>query len=161
MTYSWSPCRIPCLPQPTKEPQLTPVVVGPSDQRDPAVNGDNEMVFLAGPPDSAALYSVNLTSYLDAEQSGRPTRPTSLTLGTGTALFPDASPSAMSHPGWLPDGRVMFSMDGAIYAALPYPHPEQFVELVPPEKGAVHPAGGPTWHRPPLTSYVEAPAFAP
>ena len=58
-----------------KEPQLTPVVVGPSDQRDPAVNADNEMVFVAGPPDSAALYTVDLPSFLDAEQSGRSNAP--------------------------------------------------------------------------------------
>lgn len=142
-----------------EEPQLTPVVGGPADQRDPAVNGDNEMVFLAGPPGSAALYSVNLTSYLDAEQGGRTGARTNVTLGTGTAIFPDAA-QAVAHPGWLPDGRVMFSMDGAIYAALPYARPEQFVELVAPDKGAVHPAGGPAWHQPPLTSYVETPAIA-
>ena len=56
------------------EPRLTPVVSGPSDQRDPAVNADNEMVFLAGPPESAAIYTVNLTSHLDAEQSGQTQR---------------------------------------------------------------------------------------
>ena len=60
---------------------------------------------------------------------------------TGTALFPDAE-QPMSHPGWLPDGRIIFSMDGGIYAALPYTGPDQFVELVPPGEDAVHPAAG-------------------
>lgn len=141
-------------------PLLTPIVVGPSDQRDPAVNADNEMVFVAGPADSAALYTIDLTGSLDAEQSGQADAPAGLAPRTGTALFPDAV-QPMSHPGWLPDGRVIYSMDGTIYAALPYADPDQFIELVPPGVGAVHPAGGPVWYRPPLTSYVAAPASAP
>lgn len=139
------------------EPRLTPVVGGPSDQRDPAVNGDNEMVYVVGGPDSAALYTIDLTSYLDAEQAGR-TAAASLEPSTGTALFPDAD-RPMAHPGWLPDGRVIFSMDGGIYAAQPYASPDQYVELVSP--GAVHPAAGPAWYRPPLTSYIEAPLSSP
>ena len=143
-----------------KELLLTPVVVGPADQRDPAVNADNEMVFVAGPADSAALYTIDLTGFLDAEQSGRSDAPAGLAPGTGTALFPDTT-QPMSHPGWLPDGRTIFSMDGAIFAALPYTGPDQFVELVPPGVDAVHPAAGAAWYRPPLTSYVEAPPSAP
>ena len=142
-----------------EEPRLLPVAAGPSDQRDPAVNADNEMVFLDGPPDSAALYTINLTSYLDAGQNGRTTA-AGVAPSAGTALFPNAE-QAMAHPGWLPDGRVMFSMDGGIYAALPYARPDQFVEIVPPGEGAVHPAAGPGWHRPPLASSVEAPLAAP
>lgn len=82
---------------------------------DPAVNADNEMAFVVGSADSAALYTVSLTGYLNAELNGR----TTVALATGTALFPDAERS-MSHPGWLPDGRVVFSSDGGIYAALPF-----------------------------------------
>ena len=142
-----------------EEPRLTPVVSGPSDQRDPAVNADNEVVFLAGSPESAALYTADLTTYLDAEQNGQANVTTSTMPSTGTALFPDTH-RAMAHPGWLPDGRVIFSMDGGIYAALPYAQPDQFEELVPPGERAVHPAAGPAWYRPPLTSYVE-PSSAP
>ncbi len=141
------------------EPRLTPVVSGPSDQRDPAVNAENEMVFLAGSPVSAALYTVNLTSYLDAEQSGQLNAAAGLAANAGTALFPDTE-QAMAHPAWLPDGRVIFSMDDGIYAAPPYAEPDQFIELVPPEEGVVHPAAGTAWYRPPLASYVE-PSSAP
>ena len=149
------------VPDPTTsaadtEPRLLAIVTGPADQRDPAVNADNEMVFVAGPPDSTALYTVNLTPYLDAEQTGQTMAADGVTQSAGTALFPDAQ-QAMAHPGWLPDGRVIFSMAGGIYAALPYAREDQFAELVPPAEGAVHPAGGPAWHRPPLTAYIEAP----
>ncbi|MFN8467348.1 MAG: hypothetical protein U0X20_17450 [Caldilineaceae bacterium] len=141
------------------EPRLTPVVSGPSDQRDPAVNAENEMVFLAGSPASEALYTVNLTSFLDAEKSGQLNAAAGTAANAGTALFPDVE-QAMAHPGWLPDGRVVFSMGGGIYAAQPYAPRDQFVELVPPEEGAVHPAAGTAWYRPPLASYVE-PSYAP
>lgn len=147
-------------PAMSQEPQLTPVVGGPTDQRDPAVNADNEMTFVVGPSNAAALYTINLTSYLDTEQNGPTTAATSLARGTGTMLFPGAEQS-MFHPGWLPDGRVVFSMDGGIYAALPYARPDQYVELVPAEEGAVHPAAGAPWYRPPMASHVEPAVAAP
>ena len=142
-----------------KEPPLTPVVAGPADQRDPAVNGENEMVFLSGPAGVLQPYSANLTRYLEAERSGRTDASADIPPSTGTVLFDDVEQSIV-HPGWLPDGRLLFAMAGGIYAAAPYASQGDFAELVSPTQGALHPAAGPAWYQPPLTSYLADPISA-
>jgi hypothetical protein len=54
----------------------------------------------------------------------------------------------------LPDGRVLFAMNGGIYAANAYASGDDFVALVDGELEAVHPTGGAGFSRPPLSASV-------
>jgi hypothetical protein len=121
-----------------REPLVTAVVTGPADERDPAVSGDNELLYLSDVDGVMQPYVADLTSFLDGS---------SLTPLTGSPVLHEVT-EPVGHPGWLPDGRLLFTSGGAIYTAPRDAGAEAWNEVAAPEAAALHPAGGPTWYWP-------------
>jgi Tol biopolymer transport system component len=122
----------------TREPPVTAVVAGSADERDPAVNGDGELLYLSDADGVMQPYSADLTVFL-ASSSRTPV--------TGSPLLQDVV-GPIGHPGWLPDGDLLFANSGSIYRAPRYANPDAWREVTAPESGALHPAGGPPWYWP-------------
>jgi hypothetical protein len=61
----------------------------------------------------------------------------------------------IGHPGWLPDGDLLFAGGDVIYRAALYSRPADWQVVAPREEGALHPAPGATWYWPqPVTGPV-------
>lgn len=114
------------------------VIAGPADERDPAVNGDGELLYLSDADSVMQPYTVDLASFL---QSG------SRTPLTGSPALEDVA-APVAHPGWLPDGNLLFASGQRIYTAERYTGPDEWQPLTPADTPAHHPNGGAPWYWP-------------
>ena len=120
------------------EPAMGVVVSTSADERDPAVSGDGELIYLSDHEGIMQPYSADLAAFL-ASDSRIPI--------SGTRLFPTVD-EPIGHPGRLPDGNLLFTAGGSIYSAAPYASREEWREITAPADGALHPTGGPVWSWP-------------
>lgn len=126
---------LPLNSAPGREPPASAVVASPADERDPAIDGDGELLYLSDGDGIMQPYSAGLTSFLASSKR---------TPISGAPLFP-AVEQPIGHPAWLPDGRLLFAAGGAIYSAAPSARGEEWQAVTQPNMRALHPAGSPTW----------------
>jgi hypothetical protein len=123
----------------TSEPELTPVVTGPADDRDPAVSGDGKLLFLSDRDGTMRAYTLDLRYYKDS-----------------LPLYPFADThQPEAHPCWAGEYAILVAAERNGISNIYRVSYAGYTPLAPSPYFDRHPACGPVWWVPEASASQE------